>query len=183
MYLWNFIQSLLVIHRFRLIDGLKNYFCSIFPALLKSFLDNWCECQSGLSKTKSTKSYKKDYLTAKKLHWLQCFEDEKKCENFIITKTSLSFWANMTGALGNECRPRSNCSLIRIYTVCHSACIFWTHYCMLKPYFSNFRIITLIFSGVRFFLVEPPHDKINKIPVCTAKTSLIRVFDVSPMGS
>ena len=29
--------------------------------------------------------------------------------------------------LGNQCRPRSDCSLIRVYTVCHSISIFWTH--------------------------------------------------------
>ena len=28
--------------------------------------------------------------------------------------------------------------------LCHSVCIFWTH-CMLKPYFSNFRILKAFF--------------------------------------
>ena len=31
-----------------------------------------------------------------------------------------------------NCRPRSNCSssssVVRVYTVCHSGCLFWTHY-------------------------------------------------------
>ena len=32
-----------------------------------------------------------------------------------------------------------------VYTVCHSVCIFWTHYSMVEPHCSNFRIITAIF--------------------------------------
>ena len=31
------------------------------------------------------------------------------------------------------------------YTVCHSVCIFWTHYSMAEAHCSNFRIITAIF--------------------------------------
>ena len=42
-------------------------------------------------------------------------------------------------------------SLIRVYTVCHSVCIVWTHYCMVKPHSSNFRVITTICLGVRIF--------------------------------
>ena len=30
-------------------------------------------------------------------------------------------------------------SLIRIYTVCHSVCIFWTYYSMVKAHCSNLR--------------------------------------------
>ena len=59
-------------------------------------------------------------------------------------------WAN------SACRPRSDCSLsslIRVYTVCHSVCIFWTLYCMVKPPCSNFRIITAIFWGVWIFWI------------------------------
>ena len=46
--------------------------------------------------------------------------------------------------------------------------IFWTHFCLLKSLFSNFRIITAIvsgvlifaiFMGVRLLLNESPHDK------------------------
>ena len=36
-------------------------------------------------------------------------------------------------------------SLIRVYTVCHSVSIFWTHYSMVEPHCSNFRIITAVF--------------------------------------
>ena len=42
-------------------------------------------------------------------------------------------------------------SLIRVYTVCHSDCIVWTHYSMVEPHSSNFRVITTIFLGVRIF--------------------------------
>ena len=38
--------------------------------------------------------------------------------------------------------PRN--SLIRVYTVCHSVCIVWTHYPMVEPHSSNFL-------GVRIF--------------------------------
>ena len=42
-------------------------------------------------------------------------------------------------------------SLIRVYTVCHSVCIVWTHYSMVKPHSSNSRVITTNFVGVRMF--------------------------------
>ena len=32
--------------------------------------------------------------------------------------------------------------LFRVYTVCHSACIVWTHYTIVEPHSSNFRVIT-----------------------------------------
>ena len=56
--------------------------------------------------------------------------------------------------LGKQCRPRSDCSrssLIRFYTVCHSICIVWTHYSMVEPHSSNFRVITTNFLGVWIF--------------------------------
>ena len=51
--------------------------------------------------------------------------------------------------LGKQCRPRSD-SLIRFYTVCHSVCIFWTNYSMVKQYCSNFRIVTTNFPVSEF---------------------------------
>ena len=42
-------------------------------------------------------------------------------------------------------------SLILVYTVCHSVCIIWTHYSMVEPHSSNFRVITTNFLGVRIF--------------------------------
>ena len=53
---------------------------------------------------------------------------------------------------GKQCGPRSDCSkrssLIRVYTVCNSLCIVWTHYSMVEPDSSNFRVIT---TNVRIF--------------------------------
>ena len=42
-------------------------------------------------------------------------------------------------------------SLIRVYTVCHSVCTVWTHYSMVEPHSSNFRVITTMFWDVRIF--------------------------------
>ena len=39
---------------------------------------------------------------------------------------------------------------IRVYTVCHSVCIVWTHFSMVELHSSNFRVITN-FLGVRIF--------------------------------
>ena len=49
-----------------------------------------------------------------------------------------------------------NCSLRiwqfdRVCTGCYSVYIFWTHFSMVKPCCSNFRMITANFSGVRIF--------------------------------
>ena len=52
-------------------------------------------------------------------------------------------------AWANSEDPRS--SLIRVYTVCHSVCIVWTHYSMVEPHSSNFRVITTNFLGFRIF--------------------------------
>ena len=41
--------------------------------------------------------------------------------------------------------------LLRVYTVCHSICIVWTHYSMVQPHSSDFRVITKTFLGVRIF--------------------------------
>ena len=56
--------------------------------------------------------------------------------------------------LGKQCRPRSDwgaVSLIRVYTVCHSVCIVWTHYSMVEPHSSNFRVITTNILAARIF--------------------------------
>ena len=44
-------------------------------------------------------------------------------------------------------------TLIRVYTVCHSICTFWTHYSIVEPLCSNFRVITANVSGVRNFRI------------------------------
>ena len=60
-----------------------------------------------------------------------------------IADLPISFQANIT------CMKRS--SLIRVYTVCHSVCIVWTHYSMVEPHSPNFRVITTNFLGVRIY--------------------------------
>ena len=52
----------------------------------------------------------------------------------------------------------------RVYTVCHSVCIVWTHYSMVEPHSSNFRVITTNILGVRIFrkfMVNQVRDKIS----------------------
>ena len=44
-------------------------------------------------------------------------------------------------------------SLIRVYIVCNSGCIFWVHYSLVKPSCSNFRMITANFWGVRILRI------------------------------
>ena len=48
--------------------------------------------------------------------------------------------------LANSVDPDQR-SLIRVYTVCHSSYTFWTHYSMVVPPCSNFRMITSIFRS------------------------------------
>ena len=48
-------------------------------------------------------------------------------------------------------------SLIRVYSVCHSVFIFWTHYFVVKQPCSNFRVITANFSGVQIFTIFTVH--------------------------
>ena len=38
-----------------------------------------------------------------------------------------------------------------VYTVFHSVCIVWTHYSIVEPHNSNFRVIRTNFLGVRIF--------------------------------
>ena len=71
---------------------------------------------------------------------------------FLNTVMILRF---QTDSSGQTVRPRSN--LIRIYTVCHYVCIFWTHYPVVKWSCSNFRIFRVsrflwynLFSGLGF---------------------------------
>ena len=65
-------------------------------------------------------------------------------------------------SLGNQCTLRSHSSrrssLIRVYTVWYSS-IFWMCYSMVKPHYSNFRIITAV-----FLVVSLPTSKWHFIP-------------------
>ena len=62
-------------------------------------------------------------------------------------------------------------SLIRVYTVCHSVCIVWTHYSMVEPHSSNFRVITTTF-GVSEYLGNLRYKTINKLErICEHESS------------
>ena len=50
-----------------------------------------------------------------------------------------------------QCRLRSVCSLIKVYTVCYFFCILWTLYHLVKSQQSNFRIITAKCFGCQIF--------------------------------
>ena len=65
-----------------------------------------------------------------------------------FTAMILSF---RTDRPGKTVQTQIRSSLIRVYTVCHSICIVWTHYSMVEPHSSNFRVITTNFLGVRIF--------------------------------
>ena len=57
---------------------------------------------------------------------------------------------------------------VRVYTVCHSVCIVWTHYSMVEPHSSNFRVITTNILGVRIF---------RKFTVCIASRLFNSISD------
>ena len=56
-----------------------------------------------------------------------------------------------------QCRPRSDCSkrssLIRVYTVCTSICIFWTHHFVVMPICSILGHLRLLFRCPNFLEV------------------------------
>ena len=92
---------------------------------------------------------------------LECIKStlKQKCTKissvfpFQYTVIFLSFWTDRSGqTVQTQIRlllERS--SLIRVYTVCHSLCIFWMHYTKEKLSFSTFRVITTNFLSVRIF--------------------------------
>ena len=64
---------------------------------------------------------------------------------------------------------------IRVYTVCHSVCIIWTHYSMVEPHSSNFRVITTNILGVRMFRKSFSRSE-HEQTVQTQRSSLISVY-------
>ena len=54
-------------------------------------------------------------------------------------------------AWANNVDPDQTAPLIRVYTVCHSVSIVWTHYSMVEQHSLNFRVITTNVLGVRIF--------------------------------
>ena len=73
-----------------------------------------------------------------------CYVESLECLS-TNTVMMLSFRTDRSG----QTVQRS--SLIRVYTVCYSLCIFWTRYSMVEPHYTNFRVITTKFLGVRIF--------------------------------
>ena len=69
------------------------------------------------------------------------------CQNLKVNEMFLCFRTDRSGQTPRE--EQSD----QVYTVCHSVHIFWTHYSMVNPLCSNFRVITANFSGVRIFRV------------------------------
>ena len=64
----------------------------------------------------------------------------------------LSFRTDMPGqTVQTQIRLLLEEEQIRVYTVCHSVCSVWTHYSMVEPHSSNFRLISTNFLGVRIF--------------------------------
>ena len=68
-------------------------------------------------------------------------------------------WANSVDPEQTACSWRN--SLIRAYTVCHFACIYWMHCFTVKPPCLNFRVITADFSGVWTFTIFTLHVVLN----------------------
>ena len=121
------------------------------------------------------------------------FRNEGNCSELLgllSTVMILSFRTDMPGQTVQT--QISSCSLIRVYTICHSICIVWTHYSMVEPHSSNFRVITTNFLGVQIFRkftvilklsrvteflictsqpFEPPHDKTNKMACASSEDS------------
>ena len=73
------------------------------------------------------------------------------------------------------CRSRLNCSwrssLIRVFTVCHSVCIFWKYYFMANPYCSNLGLLQHFFSVRIFGFLQKFNKKINSLYHLSDKVS------------
>ena len=101
---------------------------------------------------------------------------------FLDTVMTLSFWTDMSGQTVQTqirllLKEQSDQGLHdQVYTVCHSVCIVWTHYSMVEPHYSNFRVITTNVLGVRIFrkftvailLLDIKRlKKVREIEICT----------------
>ena len=83
-------------------------------------------------------------------YWLYCF-----LVYWMKTLSTVIFLSFRTDRSGQTVQTQirlllSRSSLIRVYTVCHSVCIVWTHYSMVEPHRSNFRSITTNILGVEY---------------------------------
>ena len=64
-----------------------------------------------------------------------------------VTVMILSFRTDMPG----QTMQTQRSSLIKVYTVCHSVCIVWSHYSMVEPHSLNFGVITIFFLWWRVY--------------------------------
>ena len=88
--------------------------------------------------------------------WRKCTLPHVVCGAFTLRHKSTDQYRNDPKfsdryAWANSADPDQTAPLIRVYTVCHSVCIVWTHYAMVEPHSSNFRVIITNFLGVRVF--------------------------------
>ena len=85
-------------------------------------------------------------------------------QHFILTHTNILLWSNVNSFYSENYTITGNTEMIlsfltdrseqtletqntiRIYTVCHFACIFWTYYSMVKTPCSNVKMITKNFG-------------------------------------
>ena len=71
---------------------------------------------------------------------------------------------------------------MRVYTVCHSVCIVWTHYSIVDPHSSNFRAITTKILGVRIFrkpTVQLMHPFEVDIRICQPKKVMFAEVNIT----
>ena len=62
----------------------------------------------------------------------------------------------------------------KLYTVCHSVCIFWTHGSMVKPHGSKFWIITATFGVFKLFgFYGIPGDYVKILKIRTAEKNAV----------
>ena len=68
-----------------------------------------------------------------------------------IWSTTVMILSFQTDMPGQTVQTQIRSILIRVYAVCNSVCMVWTHYSMVEPHSSNFRVITTNLLGVRIF--------------------------------
>ena len=84
-------------------------------------------------------------------------------------KPTVIFLSFRTDRSGQTVQTQIRLLLIRVYTVCHSVCIVWTHSSMVEPPSSNFRVITTNFWGVRIF------RKFTVLPLVFSTTCTVKI--------
>ena len=80
--------------------------------------------------------------------------------------------------LGNSAVP-DQIAPIRVYTVCHSACIVSTHYSMVEPHSSNFRVFrkfTVLNSKLGTYVKLSPPDIPGLVGAVVTKDWCITIF-------